>query len=108
MEAKQEGVKGLSTITVPDGKELKKLALYCSKHGDVTEASIKMETSRVDLRGNKVTDRNCYCIACLNELLMKFQETGEIGKLAIVPVIGEKTEPEQLEFDFDGPDDERR
>lgn len=101
MEKEQAGTAGLSTITIPDGKELKKLAIYCAKHGDVTEASIKMETSRVDIRGNKVTDRNCYCIACLNELLMKFQETGEIGKIAVVPIIGDKTEPEQPELPFE-------
>lgn len=100
MAGESEGVEGLSTITIPSGKELKKLAVYCSKHGDVTDASIKMNTERIDIRGVKVVDRNVYCIACLNELLMKFQETGEIGKIAVVPVIGDKAPDTQREFDF--------
>ncbi len=100
METQSKAPEGLSTITIPDGKELKKLAVYCSKHGDVSEASIKMVTKRVGLRGEVIEDKNCYCIACINELLMKFQDTGELGKLAVVPIIGDKKDPEQLEFDF--------
>lgn len=104
MEGESKSFEGLSTITIPSGKELKKLAFYCSKHGDITEASIKMNTERIDIRGNKVVDRNVYCIACLNELLKRFQDTGEIGKVALVPVIGDKKPGSQPELDF-GEDD---
>lgn len=54
-----------------------------------------MESSRVDINDHKITDRNCYCIACLNELLMKFQKSGDIGNLAIVPVVEDEEKKEE-------------
>ncbi|MBQ2398210.1 MAG: hypothetical protein II304_14430 [Bacteroidales bacterium] len=94
MEENTRSNKSVSTITIPAGKELKKIAIFCSKHGDITDSAVKFETTRVDIRGNKVTDRNCYCMACLNELLIKFQESGEIGKIGFVPIVGDP-EPKQ-------------
>ncbi len=100
MEESKRSYKGLNTITIPAGKELKKIAIFCSKHGDITDSCVKFETTRVDIRGNKVLDRNCYCIACLNELLMKFQETGQVGKIGFVPIIGDP-EIKQPELPFE-------
>ena len=100
MEGHEESYPNIGTITIPYGKELKKIATFCSKHGDISEASICLTTERTDLRGNKVKDRNVFCIACLNELLMKFQETGQIGKIGFVPVIGD-IEPKQPELPFE-------
>lgn len=95
MEEKPRSNEDVTTITIPNGKKLKKLALFCSKHGDVSDASIKIESSRVDINGHKITDRNCYCIACLNELLMNFQKNGDIGNLAIVPVVEDEDKKEE-------------
>lgn len=82
---------GVGTITIPDGQELKELKVYCEKHGDVTKASVYINYSIGDKAAKKEIEcKNIYCLACLNDLLTKFQQNGEIGKIALVPVIGDK------------------
>lgn len=79
-----------ATITVPSGKELKSIRVYCSKHGDVTDACIGIQTTMQEKTGRKTVQPNIYCIECLNELLSQFQKDGLIGKIALVPVVEEK------------------
>lgn len=91
MEAARKEDKSVGKITVPDGKELKSFKLYCSKHGDITESAIAMPVTYTDITGIKHNEKNIYCIACLNEFLTKLQESGEIGKIAVVPIVGDKS-----------------
>lgn len=90
MERTREKGQSVGKITVPDGKELKSFKLYCSKHGDITDAAIAMPVVYTDIKGEKHNDKNIYCIACLNEFLMKLQKDGYFGKIAVVPIVGDK------------------
>lgn len=86
METKQ------SKITIPEGKELKSFKIFCNRHGDITESCIAMPITYTDIKGAKHSDKNIYCMACLNEFLLKLQKNDDIGKIAIVPIVGDKKE----------------
>lgn len=86
----RNGSEAAQKITIPEGKELKSFKLYCSKHGDITDASIALPITYKDISGKEVSEKNVYCMACLNDLLKQFQKNGDIGKIAIVPIVGKK------------------
>lgn len=90
METDRKENESVGTITVPDGKELKSIRVFCSKHGDVSDACIGVQTTSQKITGEKTIKPNIYCIECLNDLLESFQKDGLIGKIALIPVVESK------------------
>lgn len=67
------------------GKELENINIVCSKHGLINNGALYLRYSTIQ-NGEKKTaidNNNIFCIACLNDLYMKFQQSGEIGKISV-------------------------
>jgi L,D-peptidoglycan transpeptidase YkuD (ErfK/YbiS/YcfS/YnhG family) len=64
--------------------------VICSKHGEVSNGTASLSYATRGLDG-KVHQTHClYCLQCLNDVLLAFQEAGAIGKISLVPVKKEK------------------
>ena len=66
--------------------ELTKYRIVCSKHGEVSNgvATLSFATKHED--GKNHVNHYIYCLKCVNEVLLSFQESGAIGKVSLVPV----------------------
>ena len=95
---KNDEISTLAPGLPPDSQELTKYRIVCSKHGEVSNgvATLSFATKHED--GKKHVNHFIYCLKCVNEILLSFQESGAIGKINLVPVrepVGEKPDEGQ-------------
>ena len=66
-------------------KDMENINIVCSKHGIINNGAfyIRYSTIQKDEKMTAFDNHNLFCIACLNELYMKFQQDGLIGKLSV-------------------------
>lgn len=83
---KNDEISTLAPGLPPDSQELTKYRIVCSKHGEVSNgvATLSFATKHED--GKKHVNHFIYCLKCVNEILLSFQESGAIGKVSLVPV----------------------
>lgn len=74
-----------SAINIQKTKDTENINIVCSKHGIINNGAFYIRYSTIQ-KNEKMTafdNHNLFCIACLNELYMKFQQDGTIGKLSV-------------------------
>lgn len=74
-----------SAINIQKTKDTENINIVCSKHGIINNGAFYIRYSTIQ-KNEKMTafdNHNLFCIACLNELYMKFQQDGIIGKLSV-------------------------
>lgn len=74
-----------SAINIQKTKDTENINIVCSKHGIINNGAfyIRYSTIQKDEKMTAFDNHNLFCIACLNELYMKFQQDGIIGKLSV-------------------------
>jgi hypothetical protein len=72
--------------------ELSTFKIKCSKHGNITNGSVSLNFATKHEDGKVHETHYIYCLQCVNDLLKKFQDSGEFGKIEIVPIYSEKKE----------------
>ena len=72
--------------------ELSNFKIKCSKHGNITNGSVSLNFATKHEDGKVHETHYIYCLQCVNDLLKKFQDSGEFGKIEIVPIYSEKKE----------------
>lgn len=65
---------------------VKSFRISCSKHKDVTNATVNLNFASKTPEGTVKEHHYIYCLACINELLSEFQKDGKIGKISITPI----------------------
>ena len=72
-------------VSVQKTKDMENINIVCSKHGIINNGAfyIRYSTIQKDEKMTAFDNHNLFCIACLNELYMKFQQDGLIGKLSV-------------------------
>jgi|SRR5574344_498915 hypothetical protein len=68
--------------SVPEGMEVVGEKILCDKHGDITQASIRLPYTVYE-DGKPVLYKQFICLQCLSEVLAKLQEDGKMGKLQL-------------------------
>lgn len=65
--------------------ELEGINIVCSKHGIINNGAfyIRYSTIQNDEKKTAFDNHNLFCVACLNELYMKFQKEGIIGQVSV-------------------------
>lgn len=83
--------------TDPENLEVDSFRISCSKHKDVTNATVNLNFASKTPEGTIKEHHYIYCLACINELLSEFQKDGKIGKISITPIYkkAEKVEGDQ-------------
>jgi len=77
--------------SISDGKkEFKNFKLRCQKHEDITNGSVCLNFATKHTDGKVHETHYIYCLQCINDLLKKFQDSGEFGKVEIIPIYEEK------------------
>lgn len=80
----EEKAKDETEQTKP-AQELDNINIVCSKHGLINNGALYLRYSTIQ-NGEKTTaidNNNIFCIACLNDMYMKFQQSGDIGKISV-------------------------
>ena len=72
--------------------ELSNFKIRCSKHGNITNGSVSLNFATKHDDGKVHETHYIYCLQCVNDLLKKFQDSGEFGTIEIVPIYSEKKE----------------
>lgn len=67
--------------------DVESFKISCSKHKDVTNATVNINFASRAADGSVKEHHYIYCLACLNELLLGFQNEGKIGKVSITPIV---------------------
>lgn len=72
-------------VTVEKTNSMENINIVCSKHGIINNGAfyIRYSTIQNDEKKTALDNHNLFCIACLNELYMKFQQEGIIGKISV-------------------------
>lgn len=72
-------------VTVEKTNSMENINIVCSKHGIINNGAfyIRYSTIQNDEKKTALDNHNLFCIACLNELYMKFQQEGNIGKISV-------------------------
>ena len=72
-------------VTVEKTNSMENINIVCSKHGIINNGAfyIRYSTIQNDEKKTALDNHNLFCIACLNELYMKFQQEGTIGKISV-------------------------
>lgn len=72
-------------IVVEKTNNTENINIVCSKHGIINNGAfyIRYSTIQNDEKKTALDNHNLFCIACLNELYMKFQQEGIIGKISV-------------------------
>ena len=74
------------TMEIPEGKEISGAEVYCSKHGDITNAVSTIDITTLDSDNKQNTSVTFLCLRCLAEYYLKLQKTGEFGTIKISPI----------------------
>jgi hypothetical protein len=84
-EKKTEPAVTSPEVNVQKTKDMENINIVCSKHGIINNGAfyIRYSTIQKDDKMTAFDNHNLFCIACLNELYMKFQQDGTIGKLSV-------------------------
>lgn len=88
---KKENNEGVEVQKTTDNENIN---IVCSKHGIINNGAfyIRYSTIQNDEKKTALDNHNLFCIACLNELYLKFQQDGTIGKVSVTIENGENTE----------------
>ena len=72
-------------VTVEKTNSMENINIVCSKHGIINNGAfyIRYSTIQNDEKKTALDNHNLFCIACLNELYMKFQQEGIIGRISV-------------------------
>lgn len=82
---KKETTESTSGVNVQKTNDMENINIVCSKHGIINNGAfyIRYSTVQKDEKMTAFDNHNLFCIACLNELYMKFQKEGIIGQISI-------------------------
>lgn len=77
--------KAESQVKVEKIDSNEQVNIVCSKHGIINNGAFYIRYSTIQEHEKKTAfdNHNLFCIACLNELYMKFQQDGTIGKISV-------------------------
>lgn len=70
----------------PTEKPVENINIVCSKHGLINNGAFYLKYNTIQKGEGKnisVDNNNIFCIACLNDLYMKFQKSGDIGTIQL-------------------------
>lgn len=113
IEEKKEETVETAGLKDSNGKDLENINIVCSKHGLINNGAFYIRYSTIQKADDKnvaVDNNNIFCIACLNDLYMKFQKDGVIGNLSLNVKYADEEKPvdvpvEQAEFAEDKKED---
>lgn len=96
-----EEKKDTSIENKEDEKKLESINIVCSKHGLINNGALYLRYSTLQNGEQKtaVDNNNIFCIACLNDLYMKFQQSGDIGKISVNVKYDDGTKSEDIPVD---------
>ena len=98
IEEKKETTENKKEAASPK-KELENINIICSKHGLINNGALYLRYSTIQKdESNKtaIDNNNIFCIACLNDMYMKFQKSGEIGNISVNVKYKDGTESEEV------------
>ena len=82
---------------IPDGMEVVGAKFLCDRHGDVTEAVLKIPYTVIKKGETEPTTyEHFFCIQCLAECFSKLADEGKIGKLTLERQVATHEDAEKL------------
>ena len=102
IEEKKEVAETKAETTATPKKELENINIICSKHGLINNGALYLRYSTIQKdESNKtaIDNNNIFCIACLNDMYMKFQKAGEIGNISVNVKYKDGTESQEVPVD---------